>query len=97
MGSEEINKITYRQGFVFIGKAGAGLKVHEKRAKSIKDSVSITQIVKLDSVVIPYDRPAPGTMTAKTLEVLYGGRIPENKLNPTINSQFKRKQNTFRI
>lgn len=32
-------------------------------------------------------------MTAKTLEVLYGGRLPESKLNPTINSQFKRKPN----
>lgn len=42
MGSEQIGKVGYRQGFVFIGKAGGGLKVHEKRAESVKDSVSIT-------------------------------------------------------
>ena len=47
IGSIEINNLKYRHGFVFLGTIGGNTnQVYEKRASSLKEEVSLTQIIK---------------------------------------------------
>ena len=46
MGSTEIHNLKYREGFVFLGTIGNKNQAYEKRASSLKEEVSLTQIIK---------------------------------------------------
>ena len=48
MGSQEITKIRYRQGFAFIGVYGGASPPVEKRAPFREDPVQVTQIVETE-------------------------------------------------
>ena len=51
IGSKEIEKLEYRQGFVFIGSNMKGKGCVEKRAKTLEETVSVTQIFEVDGVI----------------------------------------------
>ena len=44
LGSKEIWKVGYREGFAFIGIQGKKTEVYEKRAMQKRDKVSVTQV-----------------------------------------------------
>ena len=50
IGSKEIDKLEYRQGFVFIGSNMKGKGCMEKRATTLEEMVSVTQIFEVDGV-----------------------------------------------
>lgn len=41
MGSKEISKLKYHEGFAFIGQMGNAFSANERRAAEITDSVSV--------------------------------------------------------